>query len=91
MKQKVVIIGYSYASRLCIARALGELGYEISLIALNVIKSKPVDYYSKYVKHFYTTQGDIEENLINILLEKCKDEKQKVILIPVTVQQLLNS
>ena len=83
MKQKVVIIGYSYASRLCIARALGELGYEISLIALNVIKSKPVDYYSKYVKHFYTTQGDIEENLINILLEKCKDEKQKVILIPV--------
>ena len=83
MKQKVVIIGYSYASRLCLARTLGKLGYEVSIIALNVIKSKPVDYYSKYVKHFYSTQGDIEENLISILLEKCKDEKQKVILIPV--------
>lgn len=84
MKQKVVIIGYGFSSRLCLARTLGQLGYEVSLIIIEMINSKPIDCYSKYVKHFYYTQGnENEDTIIQILLEKCKDEKQKVILIPI--------
>lgn len=83
MNQKVVIIGYSFSSRLCLARALGKFGFNISIIALNKTKSKPIDCYSKYVKNYYYTQGDDEKKLIEILLNKCKDDNQKVILIPV--------
>lgn len=84
MVQKVVIIGYGFSSRLCLSRTLGQLGYEVSLIVIEKINSKPIDCYSKYVKHFYYTQSyDDEQKIIQILLEKCKDDKQKVILIPI--------
>ena len=83
MKQKVVIIGYGFDTRLFLARTLGELGYEVSIIALNITKSKPIDYYSKYVKHYYYTQGDNEDKLLHILLNECKHPNQKVILIPI--------
>ena len=83
MRQKVVIIGYGFDTRLFLAQTLGELGYEVSIIALNVTKSKPIDYYSKYVKHYYYTQGDYEDKILNILLNKCKDENQKVVIIPI--------
>ena len=84
MKQKVVIIGTGFTSRLCLARSLGRLNYEVSLIVVEQIHSKPIDCYSKYVKHYYYTQSnDDEDIIIRILLEKCKDEKQKVILIPI--------
>ena len=83
MKQKVVIIGYGFSSRLCLARILGKLGYEVSVIVVEMVSSKPIDCYSKYVKHCYYTQGNEEEKLINILLTNCKDESQKVILIPI--------
>ena len=84
MAQKVVIIGYGFSSRLCLSRTLGQLGYEVSLIVIEKINSKPIDCYSKYVKHFYYTQSyDDEQKIIQILLEKCRDDKQKVILIPI--------
>ena len=83
MKQKVVIIGYGFDTRLFLARLLGELGYEVSIIALNITKSKPIDCYSKYVKHYYYTQGDNEDKLLHILLNECKHPDQKVILIPI--------
>ena len=82
MKQKVVIIGYGFSTRLCIARSLGKLGYEITLIILEQVKSKTIDCYSKYVKNYYLVQGNDEKKLLNILLDNCKDEQQKVILIP---------
>ena len=84
MAQKVVIIGYGFSSRLCLSRTLGQLGYEVSLIVIEKINSKPIDCYSKYVKHFYYTQSyDDEQKIIQILLDKCRDDKQKVILIPI--------
>ena len=84
MAQKVVIIGYGFSSRLCLSRTLGLLGYEVSLIVIEKINSKPIDCYSKYVKHFYYTQSyDDEQKIIQILLDKCRDDKQKVILIPI--------
>ncbi len=83
MKRKVIIIGYGFSVRLCLARILGELGYEVSLIILERVKSKPIDCYSKYVKNYYYIQGDDEEVLMKVLLEKCRDDRQKVILIPI--------
>lgn len=84
MKQKVVIIGTGFTSRLCLARSLGQLDYEVSLIVVEHINSKPIDCYSKYVKHYYYTQSnDDEDIIIRLLLDKCKDQKQKVILIPI--------
>lgn len=84
MVQKVVIIGYGFSSRLCLARSLGQLGYEITLIIVEQTHSKPIDCYSKYVKHcYYTQSNEDEKKIIDILLEKCKDDKQKVILIPI--------
>ena len=83
MKQKVVIIGYCFSTRLCLARTLGSLGYDVSIIALEPTKSKPIDCYSKYVKSYFYTQGDSEEKILHILLNNFKDEKQKVILIPI--------
>ena len=83
MKQKVVIIGYGFDTRLFLAQTLGALGFEVSIIALNISKSKPIDYYSKYVKHYYYTQGDYEDKILHILLNECKDENQKVVIIPI--------
>ena len=83
MKRKVVIIGYGFSVRLCLARILGELGYEVSLIILERVKSKPIDCYSKYVKNYYYIQGDDEDVLMKVLLERCRDDRQKVILIPI--------
>ena len=82
MKNKVVIIGYGFSTRLCIARSLGELGYEITLIILEKVKSKTIDCYSKYVKNYYFIQGNDEKKLLQILLDNCKNKQQKVILIP---------
>ena len=81
MKQKVVIIGKGYNNRLALLRSLGECGCEISIVVLEQ-KKKPIDSYSKYVTNCYLCPKQTEEDLISVLLTKCVDEKQKVILIP---------
>ena len=81
MKQKVVIIGKGYNNRLALLRSLGESGYEISIIVLERT-IKPIDSYSKYVTNCYWCPKQTEEDLISVLMTKCVDEKQKVILIP---------
>ena len=94
MKQKVVIIGHGYTSRLGIIRSLAELDCEITVIAMVSHKfwgrfirlnwGKPVDCYSKYVHQMYYCPLKDGEGLINLLLEKCVDSQQKVIVIPDT-------
>lgn len=80
MKQKVVVIGFGYTSRLGIIRSLGEFGYEITCIVID--RLKPIDKYSKYPKEYYFTNGNNEERLLQILNEQCISSDQKVILIP---------
>lgn len=80
MKQKVVVIGYGYTSRLGVIRSLGEMGYEITCIVTDCMK--PIDKYSKYSKEYYFTYGNSEERLLQILNEQCISSDQKVILIP---------
>ena len=90
MQQKVVIIGHSYSSRLSIVRSVAQIGCEVSVIVLTGYKRdgktlntrKPIDCYSKYVSHVYYCHRRDTEGLIRILLEKCTDESQRVILFP---------
>lgn len=89
MKQKVVVIGHGYTSRLGVIRALGRAGYEVIVIVMTFLKkdgkeaivSKPIDCYSKFVSQVFYCVTD-EEKLIQILLDKCIDKHQKVVVIP---------
>ncbi len=87
-KQKVVVIGHGYTSRLGVIRALGRAGYEVIVIVMVVNKkwgkpdmTPPIDSYSKYVSEVYYCMPDADQ-LISLLLEKCVDESQKVVLFP---------
>ncbi len=90
MKQKVVIIGHSYTSRLSLIRSVAQIGCEITVIVMTVYKrdgktlntKKPIDCYSKYVSHVYYCRRTDKEAFIQILLEHCTDPNQRVVLIP---------
>lgn len=84
MNPKVVIIGHGYLSRLSLVRSVAEIGCEVTVIVMCFGKKhkKPIDCFSKYVSHFYYCQRKDNESLIRILLNKCTDPLQKVVLIP---------
>lgn len=86
MKQKVIIIGHGYLSRLALIRSLGLVGYEVSVIVTmygQLSKKKPLDCYSKYVKNVYYCNAKDEKNLIKLLLEQCAEQShKKVVIIP---------
>lgn len=83
MKQKVVIIGVSYSSRLALARAIGANGYEITVVVWSTSSNnpKPIDANSKYVNRVLFCPKQ-EDAFIRLLKEKCRDENKKVILLP---------
>ena len=83
MKQKVVIIGVSFSSRLALARSIGVLGCDITVVAWGASnhEKKPIDGYSKYVSRVLFCPKE-EKPFINLLKEKCIDSAQKVILVP---------
>lgn len=91
MKQKVVIIGHSFSSRLSIIRSVGQIGCEVTVIVMTAPKKnnrktikdkKPMDCLSKYVSHVYYCLREDKGAFIQLLLEKCTVPSQKVILIP---------
>lgn len=90
MKQKVVIIGHGYTSRLGMIRALGVAGYEVIVIVMTGYKrdgktlntTKPIDCYSKYVSRYLYNLASDKEGLIDLLLRECVDPTQKVVVIP---------
>lgn len=89
-KQKVVVIGHGTTSRLSLIRSIAELGCEISVVVMTWYKKgsakldlrKSYDCHSKYVTHLYPCYAKDGKGLIRILLEKCTDSHQKVILFP---------
>lgn len=89
MKQKVVVIGHGYTSRLGVIRALGREGYEVTVIVMTgynrdgktLNTKKPIDCYSKYVSRVLYCPSD-REKLIQLLLTECVDPQQKVVVIP---------
>ena len=92
MCAKVVIIGHGYTSRLGIIRSLAELKCDITVVAMvfngafgRLIRGeggKPIDCCSKYVDRVLYCNVKDEEGLVKLLLDKCVDPDQKVILIP---------
>ena len=89
MKQKVVVIGHGYTSRLGVVRALGRAGYEVIVIVMTGYKKggelntkKPLDCYSKFVSRCLFCHAKDGEGLIQILLDECADPQQKVVVIP---------
>lgn len=92
MCPKVVIIGHGYTSRLGIIRSLAELDCEITVIAMvfhsligRLLRGeggKPIDCCSSYVKRVLYCNAKDSEELIQVLLTRCTDKEQKVILIP---------
>ena len=86
MKQKVVVIGHGYTSRLSIIRSVGMAGYDVDVVVVCFgdpkKQKKPLDCHSKYVdKVWFFPSGD-EESLVELLLEKYSQCKQKPVLIP---------
>lgn len=82
MKQKVVIIGIGFTSRLGLIRSLAELDLEINVIIISSRQLKPIDCYSKYVNNYYYCRMNDKKELIRIIIENCIDWQRKVILIP---------
>lgn len=84
MKHKVVIIGHGYTSRLSIIRSVSEIECDVTVIVMTIgnKREKPIDCYSKYVSRFYYCGRSNDVELIQLLLDKCIDPKQKVVLIP---------
>lgn len=87
-QQKVVVIGHGFASRLGVIRALGRAGYEVIVVVMVVNRRKgnpdmtpPIDSYSKYISRLYFCLPE-KGRLIDLLLEKCIDANQKVVLFP---------
>ncbi len=83
MKQKVIIIGIGFASRLGLIHSLAQTGAEISIIAIGHENQKPLDCYSKYVSNYYLCKGNDEALLLSIINSYCIDAQQKPILIPI--------
>ena len=83
MKQRIVIIGIGFASRLCLIRSLAQMDAEIIVVVVGHSKFKPIDCYSKYVNHVYYCKGNNKRKLLEIINEKCYDENRRVILLPI--------
>lgn len=90
MRQKVVIIGHSFSSRLSIIRSVAQIGCEVVVVVMTGLKrdmktlnkKKPIDCYSKYVSSVHYCWRKDKEAFIRLLLEHCTDPNQKVVLIP---------
>lgn len=86
MKQKVIIIGHGFSSRLSLIRSVGQMGgYEVVVIVVgpnSAGQKKNIDCYSRYVDTFYYSVKDDSEDLFRLLTQKCKSQSGKSIIIP---------
>jgi len=87
VKQRVIIIGHSFTTRLDLIRSVAEIGCEVFVVAIGNYNTsnpaKPLDCYSKYVDQvFFFNRKYGKEGLVQLLLEKCADQDKKPIIIP---------
>lgn len=92
IRQKIIIIGHGYTSRLSLIRSLAPANCEIVVIAmvfhdrigrfLRFEGGRPIDCCSKYVNKVYYCEAKDEEQLVKLLLEKCADPGRQNIIIP---------
>lgn len=84
-KEKVIVLGRNYTSRLGMIRAAGLSGYQVMVINTERGKSAKRHIYdqsSKYVTDYFYAEEPHEEELLSALLRKCASDSVKNILLP---------
>lgn len=88
---RVLVAGRNYCSNLCMARSLGEAGYEVEVLRLFQSKPGKKDYmrkplpeaYSKYVKAYYPFVTRRKDRRIVEKLIEIADRDHKILIVPV--------
>ncbi len=89
-KPRVLVSGRNYCSNLCMARSLGQAGYEVEILRIFQVKPKKRDLlkllkpdaYSKYVKGYYVCISRRKNDKIVERLIELADPNRKMLLIP---------
>lgn len=89
-KPRVLLSGRNYCSNLCMARSLGEAGYDVEVLRIFQVRPKlkyvlrriQPDAYSKYVKAFYICVSKRKSRRIVKRLISLADRERKMLLIP---------
>lgn len=89
-KPRIMVAGRNYSSNLCMARSLGEAGYDIEVFRVfqvrpkrkNLLKMIKPDAYSKYVKAYHVCVSRRRSKRIVNRLIKLADLDNKMLLIP---------
>ena len=87
---RVIVAGRNYCSNLCMARSLGEAGYEVEVLRIfqkppskkNPMKALKPDAYSKYIKAYRVCVSHRRSRRIKNALIKMADPDKKLLLIP---------
>lgn len=91
MRQKIVVIGNSFTSRLAVIRALASMECEITVVCIGfypelrrgATPSTPADCHSRYVSRcLFFERKEGREGLVRLLLNECADPQERVLLIP---------
>lgn len=79
IRTKAIIIGSADVIKLCLIRSLGVVGCEIDVVHIgkNSMFIHPVDYYSKYVSHYFYTSIT---NLVQFIIENCSSQQTKPVI-----------
>ena len=81
---RVIVIGSADVIKLCAIRAVGEYGCHVDaihLVADSKKKVRPVDYYSKYIDHYYYVDRSKEGALTLFLLNNYTNSKEKLVIL----------
>ena len=89
-KPRVLVIGRNYCSNLCMAKSVGEAGYEVEVMRvfqkrpkrLDLMKQLKPDAYSKYIKAYYVCVSNRISRRIVRRLIKLADPDRRMLLIP---------
>lgn len=89
-KPRVIVAGRNYCSNLCMARSIGEAGYEVEVLRIfqvkpkrtNLMKRMKPDAYSKYVKAYHVCISQRKSKRIVNRLIRLADKYRKMLLIP---------
>lgn len=89
-KPRVMVAGRNYCSNLCMARSLGEAGYDVEILRIfqvrpkktNLMKIMKPDAYSEYVKAYHVCVSRRRSKRIVNRLKKLADMDKKMLLIP---------
>lgn len=88
-KPRVIVVGRTYNSNLCMVRSLGEAGYDVEVIRIflpkpsNSLKTLfAPEAYSRYVKAFYICVSNGDTNCIKEQLLKLADTQRKILIVP---------